>query len=75
MQRGAASERSRFAMSDQPDQWMRLLDGIRKGDQETLRDFWEAYGPLLYRLADKHLEGGIRRRVEPEVGASSWRPC
>ncbi len=53
-------------MSEAPDQWLRLLDGIREGDPKTVRDFWDNYGPLLYRLADKHLEGGIRRRVEPD---------
>ena len=51
---------------DEQARWQRLIDGLRRGDAEAGREFWEQYGPVLQRLAHKHLATWLRRRVEPE---------
>jgi RNA polymerase sigma factor (sigma-70 family) len=53
-------------MSQEEDVWQRRLQGLRDGDPEVVRLFWEQYGQMLHRLADKNLGGGLRRRVGPE---------
>jgi RNA polymerase sigma-70 factor (ECF subfamily) len=46
------------------DDW--LIRGLSQGDPEAARVFCQQYGPMLKRLADKHLAAGLRRRVGPE---------
>jgi hypothetical protein len=46
------------------DSW--LIQGLSRGDPEAVRVFCEHYGPMLQRVADKHLAAGLRRRVGPE---------
>jgi RNA polymerase sigma factor (sigma-70 family) len=46
--------------------WPSLVDAIRRGDSQALREFYVEYGPLLHRLAARHVGGGLRRRVEPD---------
>ena len=53
-------------MSQEEEVWQRQLQGLRDGDPEVVRVFWEQYGEMLHRLAEKHLGGGLRRRVGPE---------
>ena len=53
-------------MSDAPDDWDRVLEGLRAGDPVVLQDFWNRYGGMLHEVAEKHLAGGLRRRVGPE---------
>ena len=48
------------------DRWQRLIQGLRTGDNQTMREFCEQYGDLLHRVAEKHLGAGVRRRVGPE---------
>jgi RNA polymerase sigma-70 factor (ECF subfamily) len=48
----------------QDDSW--LIQGLSQGDPEAVRVFCERYGPMLQRVADKHLAAGLRRRVGPE---------
>ena len=51
---------------DGQDTWERLIGGLRRGDEQIAREFWQQYGGLLYQLAEKHLAAGLRRRVGPE---------
>jgi RNA polymerase sigma factor (sigma-70 family) len=53
-------------MTDDGDQWRRLIQGLRDGDAAVVRAFWEQYGELLHQVAEKHLAEGLRRRVGPE---------
>jgi RNA polymerase sigma factor (sigma-70 family) len=58
-------------MSPQEEEERRLIDGLRAGDPQAVRRFCEQYGPLLERLADRHLGAAVRRRVGPEDVAQS----
>ena len=53
-------------IADEQDRWQRLIQGLRSGDGQVMREFWEQYGDLLYRVAEKNLAAGLRRRVGPE---------
>lgn len=43
-----------------------LIQGLRSGEQEAMVTFWNRYGPMLERLADRNLAQGMRRRFGPE---------
>ena len=52
-----------------------LLASLRDSEEEVFpdidfgkleREFWERFGAALERLADRHLAGGMRRRLGPE---------
>jgi len=58
-------------MAENEERWQRLIDGLRGGDARVVQEFWEHYGGLLQGLAEKHLPGGLRRRVGPEDVAQS----
>lgn len=47
-------------------QLVALIEGLRSGEQEALTAFWNHYGPMLERLADRNLARGLRRRFGPE---------
>jgi RNA polymerase sigma factor (sigma-70 family) len=51
---------------DEQNDWPQLLAGLRKGDAQSARKFWEKCGPVLQRLAHRHLPAGMRTRVDPE---------
>jgi RNA polymerase sigma-70 factor (ECF subfamily) len=51
------------------DDW--LIQGLRQGDTQAVRAFCARYGPLLEQVADRHLPGGVRRRVGPETISQS----
>jgi RNA polymerase sigma factor (sigma-70 family) len=46
--------------------WQRLIDGLRAGDRDVAREFWDLYGGPLERLAEANLAAGLRRRLGPE---------
>ena len=48
------------------EQWQRMIDGLRRGDSMVARDFYAQYGPVLQRIADRHLPDKLRRRVGAE---------
>jgi RNA polymerase sigma factor (sigma-70 family) len=50
--------------SDQ--QWQRMIVGLRDGNRTVVREFCEHYGKSLERLAEKHLTGGVKRRIGAE---------
>ena len=55
-----------------PDEpWRQLMDGVCDGDDAACHDFWQQFGPLIERVADQHLAGGMRRRVGTETVAIS----
>src|SRR5438045_1207816 len=58
-------------MSEEPERWSRWIAGLRGNDHAAILEFWEQYGPLLERLAGKHLADALRRRVSPEDVAQS----
>jgi RNA polymerase sigma factor (sigma-70 family) len=51
---------------DDQEQLQRLIDGLRQGNSTCGREFFEQYGPLLNRLAQKHLASYLHRRVDPD---------
>lgn len=53
-------------MADQMDHWERLIAGLRAGDRQASREFWEHYGPQLHRVAEHRLPPGLRARVGAE---------
>lgn len=53
-------------MADEQDRWEKLIHGLRAGDRDATQAFWDQYGELLQQVAEKHLAGGLRRRVGPE---------
>jgi RNA polymerase sigma factor (sigma-70 family) len=53
-------------MAEEEDRWQQLIRGLREGDQRAAQAFWDQYGGLLEQVANKHLPGGLRRRVGPE---------
>ncbi|HEV2972452.1 MAG TPA: sigma-70 family RNA polymerase sigma factor [Pirellulales bacterium] len=46
--------------------WNQMIDGLRDGTRTVVREFCDRYGKSLERLAEKHLTGGMRRRVGAE---------
>src|SRR3954447_7477702 len=53
-------------MAEDQDRWQQLIQGLRTGDRQATQAFWDQYGELLQKVAEKHLAGGLRRRVGPE---------
>src|SRR5213596_1087807 len=53
-------------MAEDQDRWQQLIQGLRTGERQATQDFWDQYGGLLQQVAEKHLAGGLRRRVGPE---------
>ena len=52
---------------DEQDQdWQSLLAGIQQGDELACQKFWSTYGPMIERVAQRHLGPGMQRRVGPE---------
>jgi RNA polymerase sigma factor (sigma-70 family) len=53
-------------MPEAEDRWQRLIQGLREGNRQSVHEFCDSYGALLQELAEKHLTGGLGRRVGPE---------
>jgi RNA polymerase sigma factor (sigma-70 family) len=51
---------------DEQRYWQQLLAGLRMGDSQSAREFWEKCGPVLNRLAHKHLPAWMRHRIEAD---------
>ena len=65
-------------MSDVPHppdaEFQRLIDGLRAGDDATLREVYAHYGPLLRGIADSRLAPGLKRRFDADdVVQSTFR--
>ena len=58
-------------MTDDESHWDILINGLRAGDEEIVRQFYETYGGILERLAARNLESGLRRRFGPDEVAHS----
>ena len=52
-------------MTDE-EHWQRLIDGLRAGDPQVAREFYDRYAAVLHRIAERHLPGKLRRRIGPE---------
>jgi len=48
---------------DSTSEWLRALV---EGDERTVAEFWDEYGPRLNRLAERHLSPRFQRRVGAE---------
>ncbi len=53
-------------MLDDEARWQELMAGFRTGDARLVQEFWNQYGPMLHRIADKHMGQNLQRRVGPE---------
>lgn len=51
---------------DEQENWERLVQGFRAGDQQIFQEFWNEYSPQLHKIAEKHLADKLRRRIGPE---------
>jgi len=58
-------------MTPEETRWQRLIDGLRAGEPQIVREFCVQYGTLLEQLADKHLSSAMHRRVGPDDVAQS----
>jgi len=59
--------------SDEP-QWQQLIDGLRRGEEHVLHDFFDRHGRVLHQIAENHLISGVRRRVDADdVVQSTFR--
>lgn len=54
------------ADSASPDDWERLIEGLKSGDETVLREFHNRYGPMLHGIADNRLAPGMRRRFDAD---------
>ncbi len=43
-----------------------LIAGLRAGESRAVRQFCDAYGPALQRMAERRMAQALRRRTEPE---------
>ncbi|HAB13433.1 MAG TPA: hypothetical protein DCE47_17270 [Planctomycetaceae bacterium] len=50
-------------MSNTTKRW---ICGFRKGQDDVIAEFWQAYEPRLRRLAERNLAGRMRRRLDPD---------
>jgi RNA polymerase sigma factor (sigma-70 family) len=53
------------------EDWDAMIRGLRTGDSAVLTAFFARYAPALERIAARHLNPGMRRRVGPESIALS----
>ena len=61
-----AVRRGGRSMSEEEEDWQKVIRGLRAGDREIIGRFFREYGPSLERLAEKNLPPGMRRRIGPE---------
>ena len=47
----------------QDEDWDRMIEGLRAGDNDACADFWQQYGGMLEGVAQKQLSEKLRRRV------------
>eukprot|EP00913_Durusdinium_trenchii_P023326 g21904.t1 len=52
----------RCVMIDETE-WDRLIDGLRRGDNDAVAEFCRLFADRLERVADRHLMSGLKRRV------------
>lgn len=56
------------------DDWERLIEGLKSGDEAVLREFHAEFGPMLHGIADSRLAPGMRRRFDADdVVQSAFR--
>lgn len=60
-------EKGHLALAEPQSNIDELILGVRNGDNVACHEFWGIYGPLIERVAQRHLSGDIRRRVGPET--------
>lgn len=53
-------------MPELPDEFQRMVNGLRDGDPAIAAEFWKQYGDGLQRVADSRLPRKLRHRVAPE---------
>jgi len=46
--------------------WNQLIVGLREGDEDACREFWDGYGVKLQAVAQKRLSERLQRRLGPE---------
>lgn len=52
-------------MTEQNQEWDRLVNGLRSGDETVIAEFYNAHGRTLRAIAESKLASGMRRRVSP----------
>jgi len=48
------------------ESWQQQVRGFLNGDPTIAKAFWDQYGPLLERIAAKHMNERLKMRVGPE---------
>ena len=51
---------------EEHDQWDALIAGLRAGDPRTVAAFAKRYGPLMERVAQRHVAPGLQHRFGAE---------
>ena len=46
--------------------WSSWIARLANGDDQAIREFWDAYGHRLQKLAARHLASGLQHRIGPE---------
>ncbi len=55
-----------FHMWDDAQDWDKLIEGLRTGDPDTCRAFWNRYGALLEPIAARQMSARLQRRIGPD---------
>jgi RNA polymerase sigma factor (sigma-70 family) len=54
-------------VSTQPEEdWDRYIEGLTRGQEDVLDDFYKAYGPTLQRVVCRRLNSGLQRRFDAD---------
>jgi RNA polymerase sigma factor (sigma-70 family) len=52
-------------------EWQRMIDGLRRGDEDVLAEFCDRYATALARVAEHNIAPALRRRFGGETVAQS----
>jgi len=52
-------------MTEKDQEWDRLINGLRSGDQTVITEFYNAHGQILKAIAENQLAAEMRRRIAP----------
>ena len=61
-------------MTPEEHEWQRLVDGLLRGDERVVREFYQSYAGLLHGIADRQISPEMRRRFDADdVVQSTFR--
>lgn len=61
-------------MCERDQDWDRLINGLRTGDEQVVAEFYNQHGETLRAIAEKRMAAALQRRVSPsDVVQSAFR--